>query len=520
MDCRVSRIVRRPRERAVAMLLACIAAGALLRADPGSAAAAGRVVHVPAGGDLQAALNTARAGSTIALAPGTRYQGTFILPAHDGDDWITLTTDGPMPDRRVTPADSGTLAILQSPSNAPALKTAPGAHRWRITGIEVAPNRSSEGTAIEIGSNDTSRAEDAPVDIVLDRLLVRGDPTQGQKRGIALHGRGLTLTRSYVADIKRHGQDTQAVWANNGAGPYTISDNYLEASGENIMFGGDTPHIDGVIPTDITIENNTIAKPLAWQQEKWDVKNLLELKSARHAVIRGNRMSGNWVSAQAGYAILFSPRNQYGPAPWTVVEDVTFENNIVTDVSSGINVAGDDNEHPSQRTTNVTIRNNIVVADRTRFGGEGRFMMLGRAPQRVVIDHNTTITNGSSWIYTYKGGSAVTAEGLVVRDNLGLNNAYGFMGEGVATGKPVLARYYPDAVFEGNVLAGGRPSDYPPGNLFPTVEAFKAQFVDFAAGDYRLKPGSTFGDRGAHVTITPRPDAHAASAAADTTRLR
>lgn len=506
--------------RISAMLFACIASAVVLWADPAVPPDAGSIVHVPAGGDLQAALNQARAGSTIALAPGARYEGTFVLRAHEGDGWITLTTDGPVPDRRVTPADSGKLGILQSPSNAPALKTAPGAHRWRVTGVEIAPNRNNEGTAVEIGSNDTSRADDAPVDIVLDRVLVRGDSAQGQKRGIALHGSGLTLTRSYVADIKRHGQDTQAVWANNGAGPYTISDNYLEASGENILFGGDTPHINGVIPTDITIENNTIVKPLAWQQEKWDVKNLLELKSARHAVVHGNRMSGTWVSAQAGYAILFSPRNQYGPAPWTIVEDVTFEDNIVTDVSSGINVAGDDNEHPSQRTNNVTIRNNIVAADRTRFGGEGRFMMIGRAPAHVIVEHNTTITNGSSWIYTYKGGSVMTAEGLVVRDNLALNNAYGFMGEGVGPGKAVLARYYPGAVFEGNVLAGGNASDYPPGNLFPSVDAFKAQFVDFAAADYRLKPGSTFGDRGAHVTITPRPDAHAASAAAGTTRLR
>ena len=496
---------------------ACIAATlALHAAGREPAGERSGTVHVRAGDDLQAALNMAAPGSVVVLPRGARFEGNFVLPAHDGDAWTTLTTEGSIPERRMTAADSGSLAVLQSGGNEPALRTAAGARHWRVIGIEVAANKTPEGTAIQIGSSEATRLEDLARDVVLDRLIVRGDPDRGLKRGISMHGISLTLTRSYVADIKRSGVDTQAVWANNGPGPYVIRDNYLEASGENVMFGGDSPRIKALVPENITVEGNTIAKPLEWQKQNWNVKNLLELKSARHVEIRNNVFSGNWVAAQAGYAILFSPRDQYGDAPWTVVEDVRFEDNLITNVSSAINIAGDDSEHESQRTNHIVIRNNVVSADQTRFRGDGRFMMIGRAPQAVVIEHNTTVTNGTSWIYTYEGGSAATTDGLVVRDNIGLHNMWGFMGAGAGVGRKTLAKYYPGGVFEGNVLAGGSSSDYPPGNLFPSVDDLKAQFVDVAAGDYRLKPGSKFANRGA----TRQPDAPGASGGAGTTQSR
>jgi hypothetical protein len=68
-------------------------------------------------------------------------------------------------------------------------------------------------------------------------------------------------------------------------------------------------------------------------------------------------MEYNWLSAQSGYAVLFTPRNQYGGAPWTVVRDVQFTNNIVRHVASGINILGTDYLNPSLETTNILIQN-------------------------------------------------------------------------------------------------------------------------------------------------------------------
>ena len=461
-----------------------------------------QLVQVGANGDLQAALNAARPGATIALAPGATYTGTFVLPAHRGDQWITLTTDSQLRNERVTPQAAGRLAVLRSPTAEPALRTAPGARRWRVIGLEIAPSERVSGTAIEIGSPEATSIDALASEIVLDRLLVRGDARRGQKRGVSLHGRALTLTHSHVSDFKLDGQEAQAVYANNGPGPYTITDNYLEGSGQSVLIGGDTPRLPNLVPADILVERNTIARPLAWQRQPWDVKALFELKNARRVQIRDNLFSGNWVAAQAGYAILFTPRNQYGHAPWTVVEDVVLERNVIKDVSSGINILGDDDEHPSQRTNRIVIRQNLVITDKNRFGGEGRFLMIGRAPQSVTIEQNTSITNGSAWIYTYSGGDVKTTAGLLVQGNLALHNAYGFSSP-AGPGRQTLTTYYPDAVFTGNVLAGGSARQYPEGNLVPSVTHFLAQFADAAAGDYRLNERSDLAGRGALVAALP-----------------
>ena len=43
-----------------------------------------------------------------------------------------------------------------------------------------------------------------------------------------------------------------------------------------------------------------------------------------------------------------------------------------------------------------------------------------------------------------------------------------------------------------NALAGGRASRYPGDNLFPEMDRFSQQFVNYAGHDYRLKGDSEF----------------------------
>ena len=44
--------------------------------------------------------------------------------------------------------------------------------------------------------------------------------------------------------------------------------------------------------------------------------------------------------APAHYAIVFTPRNQDGGAPWSVVQQVQFTNNVVQHTASGFNIRG------------------------------------------------------------------------------------------------------------------------------------------------------------------------------------
>ena len=115
------------------------------------------------------------------------------------------------------------------------------------------------------------------------------------------------------------GQDSQAIAAWNSPGPFVIRNNYLEAAGENILFGGADIMIAGVVPSDITVEDNVLTKNPAWRGTSWTVKNIFELKNARRVVVRRNLMLYNWGGSQTGFAVVFTPRNSSGRTPWVEV---------------------------------------------------------------------------------------------------------------------------------------------------------------------------------------------------------
>ena len=75
--------------------------------------------------------------------------------------------------------------------------------------------------------------------------------------------------------------------------------------------------------------------------------------------IDGNVFENNWAGFQNGYAILFTPKNQNRTAPWTVVRDVVFSNNIVRHSSMGINISGYDYDSTTQQARNIKILNNV-----------------------------------------------------------------------------------------------------------------------------------------------------------------
>ena len=84
-------------------------------------AAVAATVYVPAGGDLQTALNNAKPGDTILLAEGAEFVGNFVLPVKSGTGWITVRTAAPdsvLPPkgRRISPSHSPLLARLRSPN--------------------------------------------------------------------------------------------------------------------------------------------------------------------------------------------------------------------------------------------------------------------------------------------------------------------------------------------------------------------------------------------------------------------
>jgi hypothetical protein len=459
-----------------------------------SALPANAATHVvPAGGDLQAALTAAQPGDVILLESGATYTGNFRLPLKAEGGYITVRTDAPPsqlpgPGVRITPAYAPVLAKIRSGNSSPALATMAGTHHWRFEHLEFQATTGGNGDIIALGAGSSQTLlSQQPHHLVFDRVYIHGDPVVGQKRGIALNSGDTEIVNSYIADIKARGVDAQAICGWNGTGPYRIENNYLEASGENVMFGGSDATIPNLVPSDIVVRGNLMSKPLSWQGEPWSVKNIFELKNARRVLVEGNIFEHIWKQGQVGFAILFTPRNQGGRAPWSVVEDVAFRYNIVRHAGGGVSLTGWDDEAPSAQTQRIHIAHNLFYDVDARWGGPGAFLQIGNNPRSIVVEHNTVVQSGTAVsVYGRKNGAVWPVDGFVFRHNLVRHNAYGVIGDGQGIGNPTLAAYFPGATFERNVLAGGQASAYPVTNYFPTVAEFDAAFANPSAGDFSL----------------------------------
>jgi Right handed beta helix region len=469
------------------------------------AAVSAATVTVSANGDLQAAIDNARPGDVIELQPGATYTGHFTLPAKDASSsaFITIRTGGPpaVPGgARIGPAHAAALAKLRSPDGGTVLATSPGAHHWRVELVEVLAT-GVRRDLITLGDGSRAQAAESqiPHDLVLDRVYVHNtDPSQSLKRAIALNSASTVITGSYIVDAKDAGADSQAICGWNGPGPFTVTNNYVEAAAENILFGGADPAVPNLVPSDITITGNHFSKPTAWRSQPWVVKNVVELKNARRVTIAGNVIEYSWLSGQTGYAVLFTVRNQDGGCRWCEVRDVVFEKNLVRHAGGGIQILGTDYEHPSGLTQSVVIRNNVFAdIDNQRWGGNGFAMLIIGGPRNIAIDHNTIVQEHGSGLIQVEGPPIA---GFSFTNNIAWHHEYGFMGADHASGNDTIATFFPGARITNNVIAGGDPHRLPPGNRTPAPHEVCAELVSCELGDYRLKPNSVWRSAGIEHT--------------------
>ena len=562
---------------------------------------AGTVRIVAAGDNLQAAINAAADGDEIRLQAGATFSGNFVLPVVAGATLgITITTD--LPDaqlpadgERVTPAQTVSFAKIMSPNSASALRTAAGAHHWILKCLEFRNNKDGFGDILQIGDGSSAQVSlsQVPYTIVIDRVYIHGHPLYGQKRGIALNGRDITIRNSYISNIKAVGQDSQGIGGWNGPGPFTIENNYIEASTENFLLGGSDPAIPNLVSEHVTVRGNYMSRPMAWRDPiipapnglstsaasgslppgtysytvvarrpvgqgttghskpstpvqatlsstggvriswsvvldateylvygraaggqnqywrvtgtrftdagtagtsgtppadatEWQVKNLFELKNARDVLVENNVFENNWQQAQAGYAIVLTPRNQDGGCTWCTIESVVFRHNIVRNSAAGFNISGRDYPNVSQITTGVTISDNLVYNIRQWFGGNGWGVLIGDGPRNVVLTHNTFDYDGTTLLYVYGGSASAPAvvNGFTFTYNAAPNNSYGINGASASPGALTVQMYFPGSTITGNWISGANASKYPDGNR--TEAPFQNYLVDRANCDYHL----------------------------------
>jgi hypothetical protein len=467
-----------------------------LYVDTTPVSATGRTIAVGAGGNVQAALDRAQPGDVITLEAGASFAGPFTLPKKHGEGWVTVRTSAPdrelpAPGVRIDPSYARVMPKLEA-ARGTVIVTASGAHHYRFVGIEIRPKA---GVAlvnlVQLGTGEPV-VESIPSHFIFERCYLHGDPEKGTRRGIALNSRTSAVIDSYLSDFKHATVDTQAIGGWTGPGPFKIVNNYLEASGENVMFGGADPAVPRLVPSDIEIRNNRFSKPLAWKIGEpefrgpaWAVKNLFELKNARRVLVEGNVFERNWAQAQSGFAVQLTVRNEEGRAPWSVVEDVLFVSNVVREVGAGINVLGRDGNHPSEQTRRLRIANNLFEdVGGPRWTGPGTFVQILEGTAHVTIEHNTVLQRGP---IIFAEGTPHT--GFIFRDNIVAHNTAGIAGTGTGTGTSTLDTFFPGAVVRRNVIVGGPAPRYPPDNFFPASLA-EVGFADPGAGRYRVSARS------------------------------
>lgn len=416
------------------------------------------------------ALKDAMPGDTIQLTAGVTYNapsGGFILPAKSNPNnlWIVIRSSSlaRLPEgARVTPANAVDMAkIVSNDASSPAISTAAGASFWRLAGLEITQGTSTINTLVRIGDYAATNTDRTAKAIGIDRCFIHGTANGTTRRGVELNGQSATITDSYISDIHESGADSQAICGWNGAGPFKIVNNYLEAAGENVMFGGSDPKISGLIPSDIEIRRNTFYKPTAWRSASWLVKNLFEIKSGQRIWVDGNTFENNWLNGQDGFAIVLKVANQDGGAPWTITSDITFTNNIIRHSGAGINLLGIDPLQSSQQMRRILIRNNLWedINGATWGGTHGRWLQITGTPD-VTIDRNTAQQSGNA-IQTY-GEKSLR---FVFTNNVVNHNLYGVIGDAFGVGNSTINQYFPSCIFTNNVIFGANLSQYPAGNF-------------------------------------------------------
>jgi len=284
--------------------------------------------------DLIEAIHSAAPGETITVDPAnvTKLTGLKQL-GNDGqcpDKWLTIKSASALfadDDTRVNPSLAPQMPKIIIATQSASLSLAPCT---RIIGFEITR---TQGTGIVY-----NLIRQLTHDIIIDRSYIHGTPTDETTRGIMLSdSHGVAVINSYLSDFHCRAKsgsctDAQAIAGGLdavGGGVYLIRNNYLEASGESIVFGGGAS-VD--VPSDITIQYNDSVKPMTWNpldpsfnggtagndgiKYPWVVKNHFELKNANRVLFEGNRMQNVWGGfSQVGAMILLTPKNQGGANP-------------------------------------------------------------------------------------------------------------------------------------------------------------------------------------------------------------
>lgn len=472
----------------------------------------GKQVHVGAKSSLASAISDAKCGETLLLAAGSSYD-VSELPAKKCDDqhYITVRTDAPdskLPAEgtRISPAWAGVASL---PGRPPFAQPAGGASKLMATLVVRRPAGASVGDHIRFFGIEWTTPADANIGriataehsnhVIFDRNWFH--PAEGAEVG---HGIGIisgsntiAVINSYISGmncIARAGKCTDATAIGGGSGDepiftLKIYNNFLESSGENILFGGAAASIN---PTDIEIRRNHLFRPMIWKEEEpgytpsvsghpFVVKNNFEMKNAVRVLFEANLLENTWGGfSQTGYSILITPKNQQSECPACRVNDVTIRYDRIRNVAGALQIA---NAHAGKTGAFAADGGRYSIHDLfidnlhdRDFKGGGTFLILVSeqpAVHDLQIDHVTSFGPGVLMSILNAGAKlpnfSLTNSVFAVGDRRNPITSAGGGPEACASknqmlgGEAVLSACFDPYKFDRNLIISSRGS-FPKGN--------------------------------------------------------
>ena len=554
--------------------------------------ATGSVINVSTAAGLTAALSTATCGQKITLQAGVVFSGNFVLPALvcplnnylwiQGSQVSSLPPEGArysavyngvtlympefgpcyagvtnLPGRPALfcPSTPGNyLPQIITPNSGFAFAFNPHTTGVRITGVEI-----TRASGIGIVGQLVQIQNLGNIDhVIFDRVWCHGDENQDETNTCVAFG-----AASYIASIDSYYNnfycisaggtctDSHALWGgaqlvtNTPEGVHKFVNNFIEASGENLFYGGAGSL---TTPNDVEVRLNNMFKPLIWFQADKTynggvkghpvvAKNLMEYKNVNRVLVEGNQFQNNWSGfTQGGEAWAFTPVNQSGLCPTCTDSNMTVRYNSVNSVNFfgefSVVVGGG---HIAAGNFNESVHDNVVdnmgYCQPTCPTSFPAAEIISYYLATTILEHDITI-NHNTLVYTpsANGNSVMSLSSPTIASGLnqynmsyennieqtysGTQNSVGGSNpancaNSVGSGTPMINACWTNYNVTGNCFVANSTHVWPSGNIL-TVANYASALVNYNngnLGDYHIAPGACKGagndglDPGANLSL-------------------